>query len=453
VGTLIEQIEENIGKHALLRDGEKILVAVSGGLDSMVLLELLKKLSAKHRWKLAIAHFNHKLRNRSGDADENFVQRIAKKYALKFISENADVRKFAKGSGLSIEMAGRKLRHDFFARTATELQISTVALAHHANDQLETFFIRLLRGAGSEGLAGMKWKSKSPSSCKVELIRPLLDQPKASLRNFATQNKINFREDATNAALNFQRNRIRHELLPLLRQHQPGLDKTVLRVMEILGADAEFVTHAAEEWLAGAGKKDFTALSVAVQRRALQTELLLRGLSPDFELIESLRKEADKMISVAPGLSIFRDASGKINLKQKIETEFPSSQKIVRLSRRTGKVTFDRVEICWALIPKREFKPKAQFQREFFDADLVSSKIILRHWQPGDRFQPTGMSRAVKLQDLFTNAKISRTERHELILATTVDGEIFWVEKLRIGERFKLRPYTLRQLSWSWQRH
>src|ERR1043165_3529430 len=134
-------MEKNLTEHALLRDGQGVIVAVSGGIDSMVLLHILRNLSKKHRWKLAVAHFNHKLRGRSSDGDERFVQAKAKKLRLKFVSETANVRQFAKQSGLSIEMAARKLRHDFFARAAAQLKAPAIALAHHADDQIETFFL------------------------------------------------------------------------------------------------------------------------------------------------------------------------------------------------------------------------------------------------------------------------------------------------------------------------
>jgi len=225
VNSLLGQVQESIARRRLFRRGQSILVAVSGGADSMALLHVLHGLAARNRWRLTVAHFNHGLRGRSSDADGRLVARTAKKLGLPFVSERADVRQFASAHKLSIEMAARKVRHDFLARAAARRRISSVALAHHADDQLELFFLRLLRGSGGEGLAGMKWRNPSPSSPKIELIRPLLDQPKSALKSFAAEMKIPFREDATNALLEIQRNRIRHELLPLLREkYQPALD-------------------------------------------------------------------------------------------------------------------------------------------------------------------------------------------------------------------------------------
>ena len=169
---------------------------------------------------------------------------------LPFVAGRANVKEFAQRSKLSVEMAARKLRHDFFARVARERKIRVVALAHHADDQVELFFLRVLRGAGGEGLAGMKWRAPSPVDSNSQLVRPLLDATKAELREFVRERKIHFRDDATNATLDAPRNRVRNELLPLLLRHyQPALAKTVLRLMEIVGAESDFVGETARQWL------------------------------------------------------------------------------------------------------------------------------------------------------------------------------------------------------------
>ena len=247
---LLDHVEQSIRARRLFRPGQPILVAVSGGVDSIVLLHLLHELAGKHRWQLTVAHFNHRLRGRSSDADERLVRGTAERLKVPVLTEGADVRAFARRENLSLEMAARKLRHDFLARAAAQGRIPSVALAHHADDQLELFFLRLLRGSGGEGLAGMKWRNPSPSDPSIELVHPLLDQPKAVLIEYAADQGIRYREDASNAALDFQRNRIRHELLPLLRRsYQPALDRTISRAMDIIGAEAEFAAEAAREWL------------------------------------------------------------------------------------------------------------------------------------------------------------------------------------------------------------
>src|ERR1043166_2265835 len=186
---LLLRTRKAIDRQVLLRRGESILVGVSGGLDSMVLLHVLQKLAPMHGWHLSVAHLNHQLRGRSSDADERLVRRTAQKLRLPVVVERADVRRFARTRKLSLEMAARRVRHDFLARAARQKRIRTVALAHHADDQLEHFFLRLLRGSGGKGLAGMKWRSPSPRDPRIELVRPLLDQRKSALRAYAAERK------------------------------------------------------------------------------------------------------------------------------------------------------------------------------------------------------------------------------------------------------------------------
>ena len=465
---LLQRVEKSIQNRRRLKRGQTVLVGVSGGLDSMTLLHALHKLSSRHRWKLTVAHFNHRLRGRSSDADERLVREAAMALKLPIVVGRANVRKFAKKSGLSVEMAARKLRHEFFVRAAKERGIRVVALAHHADDQVELFFLRVLRGAGGEGLAGMKWRSLSPVSVKTTLVRPLLDATKDELHDFARRNKIHFREDATNASPDMPRNRIRNELLPLLRRkYQPALAKAVLRLMEIVGAEADTIGEMARQRLKETGRDGppgrprtprrgvptFEELPIAVQRRVLQSQLAHLNLITDFELVEQLRESADRLVSVGPRLFVLRDATGKVILRSRPSTEFRSNELAVNLAGRAGEVAFDGMRIRWHLDTGRRFSlPGGQKAREFFDADKVGNEITLRHWRAGDRFQPMGFKSAAKLQNLFTNAKIPRARRHSLIVAETAGGEIFWVEDLRMAENFKLTPRTRRRFIWHWHR-
>ncbi|MDD5140345.1 MAG: tRNA lysidine(34) synthetase TilS [Verrucomicrobiales bacterium] len=449
----LQRVESEIQNRRLLLRGQKILVAISGGADSMVLLHALDSFAHKFRWKISVAHFNHQLRGRSSDADEKLVRKTAAALKLPVFVERADVKSFAKKSKLSIEMAARKLRHEFFARVARERKIYTIALAHHADDQVELFFVRLLRGAGGEGLAGMKWRSPSPADKTITLVRPLLGLTKAEMLDFASENKIPFREDETNASSDFLRNRVRNELIPLLqKKYQPGLAKSVLRLMEIIGAESEAVGKLAEDWRKRRWP-GFENLPVAVQRRVLQSQLVSLGLMADFELVESLRQTAGFTISVSRDISVLRNTSGKVSLKRFQPTEFNPDELAVDLAGRAGEVFFDGACVNWSIDEQKKFKrPPGKAAREFFDAVKIGRKITLRHWRAGDRFQPIGLKSPAKLQDLLTNAKIPRERRHNLIVAATAGGEIFWVEGLRISENFKLTPGTKRRLVWRWRR-
>jgi tRNA(Ile)-lysidine synthase len=435
--------------------GEKILVAVSGGVDSMVLLHLIHLFSAAQRWKLMVAHFNHCLRGKVSDADAVFVGKAAASRKLPFVSKSADVKKFATDSGLSIEMAARKLRHEFLAETARAHNIKHVALAHHADDQVELFFLRLLRGAGGSGIAGMKLQSPSPADKKLTLIRPLLDCSKAELEVFARSNKIRYRQDSTNFSTDYLRNQIRHELLPLLRKkYQPALNKTILRTMEIVGAESEVVSKMAQPWLRH-GRNSFEKLSIAVQREILKQRLIRGGITADFDLIEFLRLSPGKAISIVANVSVSRDQQGRVAVREHPVAKFNEHKLTVELGK-AGETVFDGVSLKWKVNADQRSKgvftpPKAQTGMENFDAGKLPGEIVLRHWRAGDRFQPLGLKSAIKIQDLFTNQKIPREQRHKLIVAET-GSEIFWVEGLRISEKFKLTPQTTQRLTWQWQR-
>jgi len=456
VSDLLERTGKSILSRRLFRRGGSILVATSGGLDSMVLLHLLARLAHANRWRLTVAHFNHQLRGRSSDADERLVRRTAEKLGLPFISGCANVREHAARRGISLEMAARKLRHGFLARAAQKRNIRTIALAHHADDQVELFFLRLLRGAGGEGLAGMKWQSQSPANPKIILARPLLDQSRAALQFYAKSENVPFREDATNAQLDIQRNRIRHELLPLfVKKYQPALAHVILRQMNILGAEADFVTGAARAWLGQKRPPAFETLPLALQRRCLQLQLVQRGIQPSFELIEHIRATANRAVTISEALSVSRDPAGRVQLRQIGEAGFSNSQIMMHLRARAGEGVFANTRFTWEVknAPSGTFRaPKKRVNCEFFDADKIGKDLILRHWLPGDRFQPIGMDSPVKLQNLFTNQKILRSRRYRLIVGATPSGEVFWVEGLRLAERFKLDKYTTRRLKWCWKR-
>lgn len=430
-------------------------MAVSGGLDSMALLHLLHRLSRRHGWKLTVAHFNHQLRGPSSDADEQLVRQTAQKLKLPFVAARGDVQKFARSNGWSVEMAARKLRHDFLAAAASKLKCPVVALAHHADDQVELFFVRLLRGAGGEGLAGMKWSNPSPSAAKIRLARPLLDLPKQALRSFVKTNNLPFSEDATNSLLDIQRNRIRHELIPLLGRHyQPVLSRAVLRVMNVVGAETEFVTQTARQWLRGTRQPDFARLPIAVQRRIIHQQLIAGKLSPDFELIERLRLGAGQWSNVSVDCSVCRDANGLLQQRRLESFQFSPQKRKLSLSGARGQTTFTGLKIKWELVDTSGAAVAGKPANvEFFDADKVGRSVCLRCWQPGDRFQPIGTGSPRKLQDLFTNLKVPSGQRRRRVVAATRQGELFWVEGLRMAEKFKLDEHTVRKLRWSWHRN
>jgi len=437
--------------------GDRILVAVSGGMDSMVLLHVLHALSAEGRWKLHVAHLNHCLRGRSSDADERLVSRTAQRLKIPFEISRKDIRALAKASGISIEMAARQARHEFLAEVARSRRISKIALAHHADDQVELFFLRLLRGTSPEGLAGMAQSSPSAVDPALTLVRPLVQFSKRELLAYAKEHRVAFREDRTNQSLDILRNRIRHELLPVLRKkYQPAIDVTALRLMRILRDESRLL----ESTLAEARKNirtaaDFEKLPVALQRRYFGEQLSELGVQPSFELIERLRRNQSALEMIAPGRFLQREPNGRLEIVPAGKVNWDGGEWPLDLQLGEGKALVSGVKLHWAITALS----KASLRRlkwtsgsESFDAEKVGQSIVLRHWKPGDRFQPIGMRKPVKLQDLFVNNKIERSKRHKLLIAATAADEIVWVEGFRISERFKLDNFSRKRLKWTWCR-
>ena len=423
----------------------------------MVLLNLLQGLAAKQGWKLTVVHFNHHLRGRSSDADEELVRHTAAGLGLAWVHGGANVHQEAGWRKVSVEMAARRLRHEFLARVARRLRIPTVALAHHGDDQVELFFLRLLRGAGGEGLAGMKWRNPSPADPEIELVRPLLKETKMDLREYARRERISFREDESNAWVDLRRNRIRHELLPLLQQrYQPALARTIPRLMDIIGMESEFVSEAARRWLGRKRRVAFGRLAVAVQRQCVQAQLLALGVEAGFDLIEQLRLAPGRNVTISRQLVVFRDEAGRVHARRVVAPGRASAKfgkRSARLDLRSGagETVFAGARVRWQVEGGKGYRRwKAVGGREYFDADKIGSRIVLRHWRAGDRFQPIGMPTGVKLQDVFTNLKVPRARRRALLMGVASNGEVFWVEGLRIGERFKLDKNTVRRLKWRW---
>jgi tRNA(Ile)-lysidine synthase len=455
---LVAHVERSIISRGLLRDGQSVLVAVSGGVDSMVLLDVLHRLAPKHRWKLTVAHFNHQLRGRASDGDEKFVKATAEQLGLDFLSDCGAVRPLQRRLKWSLEMAARGLRRAFLSNSAAKLGCAAIASAHHADDQAELLFIRLLRGAGGEGLAGMKWSAASALHNRIRFVRPLLDLRKRDLLTHARRHRLHFREDASNRCLDILRNRIRHELLPLLaRRYQPAAVQVVLRAMEITDAESDFVKAAARRWLDAPRRRGFDRLHLAVQRQVLRLQLPDVGASPEFQLVERLRLNPGKVFTAERGVRVWRDACGSVasRLGEPGGLTFKFSGMPLDLKPRRGERQFDGVTVRWLRRARNasdsRLRPTPGMER--FDAGVIGRFVRLRHWQPGDRFQPIGMARDVKLQDLFTNAKIPAARRRELVVATDRLGEtLYWVEGLRMGERAKITPATKRVLEWRWNR-
>jgi len=427
----IDTIRETIDRHNLIPDGAKVVAGVSGGADSVALLRALHQLGIP----VTVAHLNHQLRGTESDADEQFVRDLAEELNLPVVVKNATVRQLAEGSGLSIEMAARQARHDFFA----EFDNAVVALAHHAGDQAETFILKLARGAGPEGLGGMPYYQEIG---QTRLIRPMLNIPRTEIVEWLTANGFGWREDASNTDKSFLRNRVRHTILPLLEKElNPNICETILRTMNILRAENEWMDSivdeasslvALEEPHADATRLEASStLPIAARRRLLRKWLFGQGAeSAGFDAIEKILA----LMDAGEGSTVF-----ELNKRQRVVVEY-------------GKPRLEHVGQAFQPAPGRlESLPHVRLTTEkgtgwrkdhgkgigilpaeaSFDAGKIGdSPIEVRSYRPGDRIAPIGMEGSRKLQDILTDQKIPRSQR-PAVPVVVCRGEIIWVPGYR----------------------
>jgi tRNA(Ile)-lysidine synthase len=446
----------------LLAPGEPLLIGVSGGPDSVALLDAL----VQSGWLPHVCHLNHKLRGADSDADAEFVRQLAQRYQLAVTVEARDVGGFASERKISIEDAARRARHEFFSSVSARTGTDKLALAHTADDQVETFLLRLFRGAGAPGLIGI-WPVRQIGSLRV--IRPLLNVRRQEVLEYLTGKQLSCRADASNLDTRFTRNRIRHELLPLLeKEFNPGIRDVLLRTAEILrDEDSYLLGHVVQAFYPAVCKNDavhlrkFADCPVAVQRRLLRIWLGGRDESEmrfTFDHIEAVRE-----------LAVVECPSAEAHL--------PEDVVVYREYEWLRKARRDELEpVCgrWRLnLPGEtvirelgvrlvtECDPRAletfsgnrqgvlnppHFKEESFDADTLGGSPFIRTWQEGDRFRPLGMSCDKKLQDFFVDEKVPRLQRRRVPLLCAFDGRIAWVVGHRIAEPFKMTQQTQRVL-------
>jgi len=425
-----------------LPTNEPVLVAVSGGVDSMVLLHALRN----HR--IVVAHFNHQLRDGASDADQQLVEQTADDFNIPIVvGEWEPNGETIRRHGL--EKAARDARLDFLSRMARQHQCSWVVMGHHADDQVETFFWRLLRGAGGRGLGGMTEAAPFPGQPSMRIVRPLLKLRKAEILAYAKAEGVSFHEDASNMDPAHLRNRIRNQLLPLLRdEFHLQTDSAVLQSQNLVSEDADCVKILAAEWLTAKAPQPFAQLHPALQRQVIWHQLIARGVEPGHQLIEHLRLHPGQSRSINSAERLTRDIAGLLHSEKSNTDKSPPDS--IDWTFHAG---WNESQFCGATLRCRmgtDKLPMSGLGVECFDADRVGSSVMLRHWRAGDCFQPIGLGSSTKLQDLFTNAKVPAAEKHRRIIACATNGEIFWVQGLRIGEMAKIRPDTQRFLEWRW---
>ncbi len=450
-----EKVRATVARHQLLTAGETVLVAVSGGADSVALLALLGDLRAELGVSLHVVHLNHRLRP-DADDDAVFVRDLAATFDLPATVESVDVRALAITEKRSLEDAGRTARYAFFERIASSLGARRVATAHTQDDQAETVLMRLLQGAPWEALAGIP--PVRPLG-RAKVIRPLYELTRADLLGYLRARGLLWREDPTNRDRRIVRNRIRLELLPALERQHPQTRRILGLVGETVRASEEFLQDVSRMAWGRITRRHGTALALplqefqhypgAVQRRLV--ELAIEAVAGTNRSLPRVIEERVVRLGTAgrPGREV---DVGVCLVRCGYETlEFlphpPASPNVHYSLSVPGTVTAEAFGVVVAtevvLRPSSD-GPSATSLEVELDAEAVGTPLQVRSWRPGDRFEPRGLGGKKKLQDVFVDAKVPRWDRPRVPLLVDGRGQIVWVVGHRIAETARVTSATTR---------
>lgn len=456
------KVAQYIEMHRLLQPGMRVVVGVSGGADSVALLHVLKELSRQWRLQLHVAHLNHLLRPAARE-DAAFVQRLGRSWNLPVTVGYADVCRLAGRRRLGIEEAGRQARYRFLFYVAEKTGADRIAVAHHADDQVETIFLNILRGTGASGLSGMSQRNGI-------VVRPFLGITREKIENYCRSAQLNWRLDATNLGEVYLRNKIRNRLLPLLRdEFNPHIDQAIIRLSRIMEAENRFLNRYVREFYktlvikGKAGLKlklpDFIDLPPAIQRRLLRAvvqnaaghlcDLGYRHVEDCLSLVRTgstggevhlphgirVRKSYEYLIigraSAAAGIPFVRQL-----LTVPGETRVPDLGIAIRADILPWRPDSDPRLLC---------TPRTGY-RVCFDYDKIKRPLYVRTRALGDRIYLFGGGGTKKIKDLFIDLKIPREARERVPLVVS-DEEIYWVAGYRRSETGRVTPNTRRILS------
>ncbi|MDR0815203.1 MAG: tRNA lysidine(34) synthetase TilS [Bacteroidales bacterium] len=433
--SLPQQFDRYVGTNGLLPANANVLAAVSGGIDSMVMLHLLHQAEIA----TAVAHCNFSLRGEESDGDEALVRAQAAAYHFPFHTIRFDTKQYAAQHGISIQMAARELRYRWFDELAAQHGYSPIAIAHNSDDRIETLFINLARGTGIRGLTSIQ-----PSTGNI--IRPLLFASRSEIADYATQEHIAFREDSSNASDKYARNYIRHHLIPGLEGFFPAFRKTMEHDMENLTGVEAFYHESIERF---SRKISYTEngvfyIDIAGVLESPSPPTLLHEMLQPYgfpaeivdELLQTPARSGRQFFSASHRLLCDRKKLMVQVLDETTDTkEYPVDLNAESLSFPDGVLTIHRFDMPHGYTPERS--PFIAC----LDADRLSEPLLLRKWCTGDRFRPLGMKQMKKLSDFFTDSKLSLIEKDKVWTLTSA-GEIAWIVGYRIDDRYKIAEKT-----------
>lgn len=430
---MITAFKEHIRQKSLLDENFSYLFACSGGIDSMVLGDLLLKSDIQFE----VAHVNFGLRSHESEGDEEFVKKWAEKNQLRLHTHHADAMEVAEEKKISIQMAAREIRYAWFEKLNTERKLSGIILAHQEDDQLETIFLNLLRGTGMEGIQGM-------ADRKGSLIRPLLPFSRAEIENYAKENGINWREDSSNLKTDYKRNKLRLEALPALYEVASDARKNILGSFVRLKDSAKAFNHLFENW-----KKDQIRVDGdyqflpfhAIQNTPGAVSLVFHWLKPFGFNSDQAEGIVDACSNPQAG-KIFETGAYQASIDREEVILSPKHQNFDPIEINRDDIGLTIKEDRYELI-KMDTGSRMDTLREnaMLDFEKLDFPLEIRSWELGDRFIPLGMKNSKKISDFLIDLKVSLAEKSKVKVLIS-NGKIAWVIGYRIADWAKCDAST-----------
>ncbi|WP_346940704.1 tRNA lysidine(34) synthetase TilS [uncultured Clostridium sp.] len=440
---VIKTIEEN----GMLNKGDKVIVALSGGPDSISLLHVLSTLIDEYNIKLYAAHVNHMLRSSESDEDEATCRRFCQENNIEFFSKSVDINYMASENNISTEMAGRDARYEFFADLLKKLNANKVALAHNLNDQAETVLMRLMRGTGIEGLIGIK-----PVRDEV-YIRPIINVSRQEIEGYCKENNLPARIDHTNYETIYSRNKIRLELIPYIQQNfNSDIITTLNRMCELIKRDEDYIQENVIKVFQkycdiGEDKviiyKDAFYLHPSLVSRVIRKALLqVKGdinniQSIHIDNIINLQKSSTGKFTTVPKEILIKNVYGNIEITMQKKQCKVDIDTILNLNMGNNYIEELGLKVYIRCIDgDKKMNFKSNDNIKYFNGTNIKN-ITLRFRKNGDRFSPLGMKGSKKLKDIFIDLKIPREER-DLVPLLCFDEDISWIIGYKISDKFKI---------------
>lgn len=432
---MLSQFTDFINENQLFKPNQKVLLAVSGGIDSMVLLHLFEK-SGFH---YGAAHCNFQLRGDESDGDEQFVRETVLQHGVPAFFQTFETEEHARLNGISVEMAARELRYEFFEKVRKDNNFDFIATAHHQDDLMETFFLNLSRKTGIKGLTGIKVKSG-------RIIRPLLFVGREEIEKFASQNYIDFRNDSTNIETVFQRNFIRHKIIPLFIELNPAFKNNFLATIQNLKEVEEVFSDRIDEWKKNVlvENSENTAVDISQLLKTSFPEILLYEILAEYQFNSSVVEQVFQSLETNSGKQFYSPTHRLVKDREKLFiTELPDEEKRIYYIEKDDLELFAPFDITIEKLGKKEFNIINDSNVACLDYDKLEFPLLIRKWRQGDYFQPLGMTGFKKLSDFLIDEKIPLHVKENTWLLCS-GQKIVWIMGHRIDNRYKITPETSR---------